>query len=80
VKRFWDHTIIGLVLAAGLLAQPALGFELFGIQFFGGDESAGAGVFRRAYTVSTLYGRGVKTRALPAAPITISLSPVTYSL
>jgi translocation and assembly module TamA len=73
VKRFWDHTIIGLVLAAGLLAQPALGFELFGIQFFGGDESADADAViadPRTYTLTFETGADAALdEALRAASI-----------
>lgn len=42
MKLALNYRLAGLVLAAGLCAQPVLGFELFGIRFFGGDESADA--------------------------------------
>lgn len=55
VKRNVKIRIIGLALAAGLSAQPALGFELFGVRFFGGDEAADAEAViadPRTYTIT----------------------------
>lgn len=59
------------MLVLGLSAQPALGFELFGIRFFGGDESADAEAViadPRTYTLSFETGADVELdEALRAA-------------
>lgn len=54
VKADNRHSLIALVLAATMLAGPAQGFELFGIQFFGsGNDDAEAVIADpRTYTIT----------------------------
>lgn len=71
MKRSLPNKTIAAVIATALFAQPALGFELFGIQFFGGERTEDAEAViadPRTYVLSFETGAdGTLDQALRAA-------------